>query len=107
MWVPRWAFGEDRFGEGGFGYDGASAPGLGLGAFGAGEFGMDADLIELDVALEPEGTHTIVLRTRSRDGQFSDSPAQYVNASLPPVPAAALTADAYDPQAQQLTLTVS
>lgn len=105
-WAPRWAFGEDRFGEGGFGYDGAEAPGMGLGAFGAGPLGMGADLIDLAVPLQPEGTHQLVVRVRASDGQVTDSQTQYVDANPPPAPAPSLNVSAYDLQTQILTLEI-
>jgi len=106
-WLLRWGFGEDGFGEGGFGYDGTEAPGMGAGAFGAGSFGMDTDLIALDVCLQEEGTHKIVVRTRSRDGQVMDAPVQYVSSALPPVLATGLAVNAYNSQTKQLTLQIS
>jgi hypothetical protein len=105
-WQARWAFGEDRFGAGCFGHDGANAPGMIAGAFGAGPFGMDADLIELEAFLLEEGTHQIVMRTRGRDGQTSDSDPRYVSADLPGPRPAGLTPVAYDPQTHQLTLQI-
>lgn len=106
VWMPRWAFGQDLFGEGGLGYDGVNAPGIGIGAFGAGPFGMDGDLIDMEATLEEEGTHKIVLRARSQDGQVADSQPRYIDASLPGIPAMSLTPVAYDSQTEQLTLQI-
>ncbi len=107
VWVPRWAFGEDRFGRGGFGYDGSAAPGLGEGAFGAGMFGMDADLLDIEAELRESGTHRIVLRTRLPDGQVTDLDPVNVQAAALPAPPAGLTALSYDEQNQQLQLQIN
>jgi len=105
-WLGRWNFGEDAFGRGGFGYDGANAPGLGSGAFGGGPFGMDTDLLALEALLSEEGTHTIVLRTLTPDGQVADAEPVNVEADPPPQPASDISATGYDAQNQQLTLEI-
>ena len=107
VWVPRWAFGEDRFGQGGFGYDGSAAPGLGEGAFGAGMFGMDADLLDIEAELRESGTHKIVLRTRLPDGQVTDLDPVSIQAAALPAPPAGLTALSYNEQNQQLQLQIN
>ncbi len=106
VWVPRWQFGQDRFGKGGFGYDGTCAPGAGEGAFGAGMFGINTDLIDLEADLPEEGSHQIVLRSRSTDGQIADSDPMYIDANPPPHAAAGLSVTNYDHQQKQLTLQI-
>ncbi len=103
-WLGRWAWGEDRFGAGGFGYDGEAAPGLGEAAFGAGMLGLDADLIELAAPLGEEGTHQLVLRTETPDGQTADSDTITVQATPPPTPHESVQATTYNTETQMLTM---
>jgi hypothetical protein len=103
---PRWGFGESAFARGGFGYGGVGAPGLGRGAFGAGPFGMNAETVRLAAALAEPGTHRVVLRTVAPDGRTADADPIAFEASPPPAPATGLTAIAWDPQTQTLTLRI-
>ena len=103
---PRWGFGESAFARGGFGYGGVGAPGLGRGAFGAGPFGMNAETVPLTTALAEPGTHEIALRTVSPDGRTVDAEPTAFEAAPPPAPPAGLSAVAYDPQTDTLTLRI-
>jgi hypothetical protein len=87
--------------------EGGAHPGCGRGAFGAGPFGYDADLIELSCPLAESGTHRIVIRTRARDGQSSDSAPIYFPAAPPARPPKSPSAISYDPQAHTLTLQIN
>ncbi len=104
QWALRWAWGEDAFGQGGFGYDGAYAPGLGKGALGGGYFGFDAEVIPLSVSLGEEGTHQLVLRVSTPDGQNADRSAVNIDAAPPPSPPISLRATNYETQTKTLTL---
>jgi len=103
-WSARWAWGEDPFGRGGFGHDGSAAPGLGRGAFGAASFGMDAEVLLVDVPLNEEGTHQIVLRSLDSTGRSADAAPRQIVSSPPPRPANGLACTQYDPGTCTLTL---
>ncbi len=105
-WTVRWAWGESAFGLGGFGYDGIGAPGLGQGAFGAASFGIETDLLPLSTVLEENGTHKIVLRTITAQGQSADAETQNVDAHPPPAPPASAEVTDYDSQTTTMTLQI-
>ncbi|MBI5723188.1 MAG: hypothetical protein HZA50_04460 [Planctomycetes bacterium] len=105
-WAGRWAWGEDLFGLGGLGWDGYAAPGLGRGAFGAASFGMDADLIDLELALAEQGEHRILLRTVGRDGQFADAPLIQTAADPPPQPPQTVAVTEYDAETSTLIFAI-
>lgn len=105
-WAPRWTWGEDLFGQGGFGYDGKAAPGFGKGSSGAGLFGIDTDVIALEAALLEEGTHQVLLRTVTPEGNHADADIQTVASAPPPIPPTSLTVTQYDPQTQILTIEI-
>lgn len=104
--LPHWSWGDDAFGDGGFGYDGTGAPGLGIGAFAAGLFGIGARLLSVSVPLEEQGTHAVVLRTLTPDGQSDETDPEYIESSPPPSPPDALTATNYNNQTGTLTLSI-
>ena len=106
QWAHFWGFGEDRFGMGGLGYDADTAPGLGEGAFGAGPFGIEAELVSVAVPLSEEGTHQVLIRVISRNGEYTDGEIEYITSSPPPSPPTSLQAISYDDETSTLTLEI-
>lgn len=112
--IPIWpcpqdkaGFGMAKFGAGDFGCDSAACVGFGEGSFANGPFGLDADTIEWISPLLPLGRYRFgvkVLDARGNESAASETDPIVV---IPPArPAAALSATAFDPQTNQLTLSV-
>lgn len=105
--VPHWGWGCCEFARGAFGVDGSYAPGFGGGAYGLGPFGINADRIQVDLALAEEGAHQIELRVLSAQDQLSDPEEVTFPARVPPAPADTIQPTAYDTQTYQLTLQIN
>jgi hypothetical protein len=107
VWLPRWAGASDDP----FGTDLAALAGgglgLGLGAFGAGDFGVDADTVDLIVAFDQAGAHSVQLRVASDQGVLAQGPARTYPADLPPRPPMGLSVVAYDAASELVTLSIS
>ncbi len=101
-------FGMARFGTGDFGYDAAAAVGFGKGSFGNGQFGLDADTIEWLSPLLPLGKYRFGVKVVDKRGNESLASETETIPVIPPVrPAVSLHVAAFDPQTNQLTLSVS
>jgi hypothetical protein len=106
VWLPRWAAAsDDPFGTNLAALAGGG-PGLGLGAFGAGDFGVDADTVDLIVALDQPGEHAVQLRVTSDQGVLAQGLVRTFQADLPPRPPTGLSVVAYDATAELLTLSI-
>ncbi len=101
-------FGMAEFGASDFGYDSAASVGFGKGSFGSGQFGLDADTIEWISSLLPLGRYRFGVKVLDASGNESIATETDPIAVVPPAkPAAALRITAFDPQTNQLTLSVS
>ncbi len=101
---PHWGFGMCMFGLGGFGIDGVSSPGFGGGAFGIGPFGLNAELMEISLAVCSDGAHAVAHRVISGEGGVSSTQTDQLEAAPPPTPTTGLSVTAYEPQKNHLTL---
>jgi hypothetical protein len=113
--IPIWpclqdkaGFGMAQFGKSDFGYDSAAAVGFGKGSFGQGQFGMDADTLEWISPVLPLGRYRFGVKIVDRGGHES-SPSETQALSVIPAarPAAKLNIAAFNPQTNQLTMSVS
>ena len=101
-------FGMAQFGTGDFGYDSSASVGFGKGSFGNGQHGLDADTIEWISPPLPLGTYRLGVKVLDAYGNESAASEIEPIAVVPPAkPAAALSITAFDPQTNQLTLSVS
>lgn len=113
--IPIWPYPQDkaglgtaRFGDGDFGYDSAASVGFGKGSFARGQFGLDADAIEWTSPLLPLGRYRFGVKVLDALGNESAPSETDEIAIVPPArPAAALNIAAFDPQTNQLTLSIS
>jgi hypothetical protein len=113
--IPLWpcphdkaGFGMAQFGGGDFGYDSAASVGLGKGSFGHGQFGLDADTLAWISPVLPLGRYRFGVRVVDRRrNESSASETQTVSVIPAARPAAKLNIVAFDPQTNQLTMTVS
>ncbi len=113
--IPVWpcpqdkaGFGMAQFGGGDFGYDSAGAVGLGKGSFGHGQFGLDADILEWTSPALPLGRYRFGVRmVDCRGDESSASETQAVCVIPAARPAAKLNVAAFNPQTNQLTMSVS
>lgn len=113
--IPIWpcpqdkaGFGTAQFGAGDFGYDSAACVGFGKGSFANGPFGLDADTIEWISPPLPLGSYRFGVKIRDPQGNES-VPSETGPIAVVPLakPAASLRIATFDPQTNQLTLSIS
>jgi hypothetical protein len=113
--IPIWPCRQDKagfavaqFGTGDFGYDSAAAIGFGKGALGLGQFGLDADFLEWISPSLPLGRYRFGVRITDA---FGNAGPAFETDAVPVVPgakpAAGLDVASFDPQTNQLTLTIT
>lgn len=113
--VPIWpcpqdkaGFGLSCFGEDDFGWDATAAVGFGKGCFGSGQFGLDADAIEWTSPVLTEGAYRFGVKVVDAAGNASAPVETAPLTIVPPArPAAKLGISSFDPQTDQLTLSVA
>ncbi len=113
--IPIWpcpqdkaGFGMSEFGDGDFGYDSAACIGFGKGSFAHGQFGLDADTIEWVSPVLASGRYRFAVKVMDAHGDESAASETDPIAILPPArPAGALAITTFEPQTNQVTLSVS
>jgi hypothetical protein len=113
--IPIWpcpqdkaGFGMVQFGRNDLGYDSAASVGFGKGSFGDGQFGLDADTLEWISPVLPPGKYRFGVKlVDRRNNEGSASETQVMSVIPAPTPAAKLNIVAFDPQTNQLTMSVS
>lgn len=113
--VPIWpcrqdkaGFGMAQFAIGDFGYDAAAAAGFGKGSFGNGQFGLDADTITWTGSPLPLGRYRFGVKIVDAQGNESlASETESITVIPGARPATGLSVAAFDPQTNQLTLSIS
>jgi hypothetical protein len=113
--IAIWPYPQDKaglgmseFGASDFGYDSAACVGFGKGSFANGQFGLDTDTIEWVSPVLALGRFRFGVKVLDSHGNESAACETDPIVVVPPAkPAGALSILAFDPQTNQLTLSVS